>query len=148
MAVYQTVTNSFKQQCLQAVHNFGPTDPDVFKLALYTAAASIGPDTTVYTDSNEVTGTGYDPGGVELQISNYPTVANNSYNIPTAFVSFDNAQWLNASFTARGGLIYNSSKGNKSVAVLDFGADKTVVDGTFTVTMPVASANSAIIRIS
>ena len=148
MSISQTTTSSFKQQCLQAVHNFGPTGADTFKLALYTASASIGPDTTVYTDTGEVSGTGYDPGGVELQIAVSPTVANNTYFVPTAYIGFANAEWLNASFTARGGLIYNSTKGNKSVAVLDFGADKTVVDSTFTVVMPVATANSAIIRIS
>ena len=143
MAIYQTLTDSFKQQCLQAVQNFGPTSPDTFKIALYTAVANLGADTTAYSTTGEVVGTGYAAGGIALTISQSPTVASN-----TAYVSFDNAQWLNASFTARGALIYNSSKGNKSVAVLDFGADKTVSNKTFTVEMPGNTATEAIIRIA
>ena len=143
MAIYQTLTDSFKQQCLQAVQNFGPTSPDTFKIALYTAAASLGADTTVYSTAGEVVGTGYTAGGIALTISQSPTVASN-----VAYVNFANAQWLNASFTARGALIYNSSKGNKSVAVLDFGADKTVSNKTFTVEMPGNTATEAIIRIA
>lgn len=148
MSLYQTATTSFKVELLQGVHNFGPTSPDTFKLALYTASASLGPNTTVYSTENEVSGTGYSPGGVELLITTQPTYGTLNNGVTVAYVSFANAQWTSASFTARGGLIYNSTEGNKSVAVLDFGADKTVTDGTFTVTMPTASATNAIIRIS
>ena len=147
MSLYQTVTTSFKVELLQAQHNFGPISADTFKLALYTAAASLSDATTAYTTSGEVSGTGYDPGGVELDITVSPTYGTVS-GIAVAYIGFSNAVWSGASFTACGVLIYNSSNGNKSVAVLDFGADKTVTDGTFTVTMPVATANSAIIRIS
>jgi hypothetical protein len=148
MTIAQTSTTSFKVQLLQAVHSFGPTSPDTFKIALYTAASDIGPATTIYTTSNEVVGTGYVAGGNTLVISTSPTSGNNSLNIPTAFTSFVNSTWTNATFTARGALIYNSTEGNKSVAVLDFGADKTVTNDTFQVIFPTADATSAIVRIS
>jgi hypothetical protein len=148
MTIAQTATTSFKVELLQAVHNFGPTSPNTFKVALYTAAANIGTTTTIYTTSNEVTGTGYTAGGNTLVISVSPTSGNNTGGIPTAFVSFNNSSWTNATFTARGALIYNSTQGNKSVAVLDFGADKTVTNDTFQIIFPTATANSAIVRIS
>jgi hypothetical protein len=148
MTIAQTATTSFKVELLQAVHNFGPTTPNTFKVALYTAAANIGPTTTIYTTSNEVTGTGYTAGGNTLVISTSPTSGNNTSGIPTAFVSFNNSSWTNATFTARGALVYNSTQGNKSVAVLDFGADKTVTNDTFQIIFPTATANSAIVRIS
>ena len=148
MTIQQTTTTSFKVELLQAVHNFGPTSPNTFKIALYTAAANIGPTTTVYTTSNEIVGTGYTAGGNTLVISISPTSGNNSGNIPTAFISFSNTSWTSASFTCRGALIYNSTQGNKSVAVLDFGSDKTVSNDTFQIIFPTADANSAIVRIS
>lgn len=148
MAVQQTATTSFKVELLQAVHNFGPTSPNTFKVALYTAAANIGPTTTAYTTSNEVTGTGYTAGGNTLTINVSPTSGNNTAGITTAYVSFSNTSWANATFTARGALVYNSTQGNKSVAVLDFGADKTVTNDTFQIIFPTPDANSAIVRIS
>ena len=148
MTIAQTATTSFKDELLQAVHNFGPTTPNTFKVALYTAAANIGASTTVYTTSNEVTGTGYTAGGNTLVISVSPTSGNNTSGIPTAFTSFNNSTWTNATFTCRGALIYNSTQGNKSVAVLDFGSDKTVTSDTFQIIFPTPDANSAIVRIS
>lgn len=148
MAIYQTDTTSFKVEILQAVHNFGPVAPDTFKIALYTGNASLGPSTTAYTTDNEVTGTGYVAGGLVLTISQSPVAANNIQQVPTAYVSFAPAVWAGATFIARGALIYNASKANRSVAVLDFGSDKVVTNQTFTVTFPVATANDAIIRIS
>ena len=148
MSIAQTATTSFKVELLQAVHNFGPTSPNTFKLALYTAAASLDATTTVYTTSNEVTGTGYTAGGNTLVISTSPTSANNTANIPTAYISFNNSSWTNATFTARAALVYNSTQGNKAVAVLDFGSDKTVNNDTFQVIFPTPDANSAIVRIS
>jgi hypothetical protein len=150
MAIAQTATTSFKVELLQAVHNFGPTSPNTFKVALYTAASNIGPTTTVYTTSNEVSssGTGYTAGGNTLVISISPTSSNNSSGIATAYISFNNTTWTNATFTCRGALIYNSTQGNKSVAVLDFGADKTVSNDTFQIIFPTPDANSAIVRIS
>jgi hypothetical protein len=148
MTIAQTSTTSFKVELLQAVHNFGPTSPNTFKIALYTAASNIGPDTTVYTTTDEVVGTGYTAGGNTLVISTSPTSGNSTASIPTAFVSFSNTSWATASFTARGALIYNSTQGNKSVAVLDFGADKTAAGTTFEIVFPTANATSAIVRIS
>lgn len=149
MTIAQTATTSFKVELLQAVHNFGPTSPNTFKVALYTAAANIGPTTTVYTTSNEVpNGNGYTTGGNTLTISVSPTSGNNTSGIPTAYVSFNNSTWTNATFTCRGALIYNSTQGNKSVAVLDFGSDKTVSNDTFQIIFPTPDANSAIVRIS
>ena len=87
-------------------------------------------------------------GGNTLVITTTPVAANNSANVPTAYFSFANSSWTSATFTARGALIYNSTEGNKSVAVLDFGADKTVSNDTFQIIFPTADANSAIVRIS
>jgi hypothetical protein len=148
MAIQQTATTSFKVELLQAVHNFGPTSPNTFKVALYTGSSSIGPSTTVYSTTNEVVGTGYTAGGNTLTINVSPTSGNNSSSVPTAYISFANSTWTNASFTCRGALIYNSSQGNKSVAVLDFGSDKVVSNDTFQIAFPPPDANNAIVRIS
>ena len=148
MSILQTVTTSCKIQLLQAVHNFGPTSPDTFKIALYNGNADINAATTVYTTSNEITGTGYTAGGNTLVISVSPTSGPNQNAVPTAYISFSNTSWTNASFTARAALIYNSTQGNKSIAVLDFGSDKTVTNDTFQIIFPTADANSAIVRIS
>ena len=148
MAILQTATTSFKVELPQGIHNFGPTSPDTFKIALYTAAADLGYATAVYTTSGEVVGAGYTAGGNTLVINVTPVAANNSANVPTAYFSFSNTSWTSASFTARAALIYNSTEGNKSVAVLDFGADKTVSNDTFQIIFPTPDANSAIVRIS
>ena len=148
MTIAQTATTSFKVELPQGVHNFGPTSPDTFKVALYTAAASLDATTTVYTTSGEVVGSGYTAGGNTLTISVTPVAANNSSGTPTSYWSFANTSWAGASFTARGALIYNSTEGNKSVAVLDFGSDKTVSNDTFQIIFPTPDANSAIVRIS
>ena len=135
--IAQTLTTSFKQQLLQAVHDFST---DTFKIALYTANADLGASTTVYTSSGEISGTGYTAGGQVM------TGISVSVTDTTAFVNFTNVVWTTGAFTARGALIYNSSKGNKSVAVLDFGADKTTTT-SFTVVMPTNSATTALIRL-
>jgi len=148
MAIQQTTTTSFKVELLQAVHNFGPTGADTFKIALYTGNSSIGPSTTAYTTDNEVVGAGYTAGGLELVISQTPTYGINNQQVPTAYISFAPAIWASATFIARGALIYNSTQANKSVAVLDFGSDKSVLNQTFTITFPVANANDAIVRVA
>ena len=149
MSIVQTATASFKVQLFQAVHNFGPTTPNTFKVALYTAAANLNSATTAYTTSDEITGTGYTAGGNTLVISLSPTSGNNSSGISTAYISFNNTSWTNATFTCRGALIYNSTvSGNPSIAVLDFGSDKTVNNDTFQIIFPTPDANSAIVRIS
>ena len=150
MSILQTVTTSCKIQLLQAVHNFGPTSPNTFKVALYTGNADLNADTTIYSTSNEVSssGTGDTAGGNTLVINQYPTSGANQNAVPTAYISFQNTSWTNATFTARCALIYNVTQGNKSIAVLDFGSDKTVNNDTFQIIFPTADANSAIVRIS
>lgn len=148
MTIAQTATTSFKVELPQGIHNFGPTSPDTFKLALYTAAANLDATTAVYTTSGEVVGAGYTAGGNTLVISVTPVAANNLAGMPTSYWSFANTTWSGATFTARGALIYNSTEGNKSVAVLDFGSDKTVSNNTFQIVFPTPDANSAIVRIS
>lgn len=137
MAIQQTLTTSFKQQILLAQQDIST---DTLKLALFTGLASLGPNTTVYDTSYEVVGTGYTAGGVILT-----GVTINASADGIVYVNFNNAVWNPAAFTARGGLIYNFSEGNKSVAVLDFGADKTC-QSTFTVQMPANSSTSALLR--
>jgi len=138
MAIVQTQTTSFKAQLYQGIHDL---TTDVIKIALYTANANLNEDTTVYSSTNEVPNTGtYSAGGAQLTPI---TVSSSGY---TAFVGFPNISW-NGAITARCALIYNSTQGNKSVAVLDFGSDKTSV-GTFTITMPANTATAALIRSS
>lgn len=150
MAIFQTATTSFKLELLQQIHNFGPTSPDTFKIALYTSASTLGEATTVYSATNEVSssGTGYTAGGNTLTINPSPTTGTNSSAVSTAFISFSPTSWTNATFTTAGALIYNSTEGNKSVAVLLFNTSKTVTDDTFQIIFPPADANNAIVRIS
>jgi hypothetical protein len=136
MSIVQTQTTSFKKELYQGVHNL---TTDILKISLYTASADLNQTTTVYSSTNEVTGTGYVAGGVTLTGT---TVQSDGF---TAFVNFSNVIF-NASVTARCALIYNSSQGNKSIAVLDFGSDKT--SSNFTITMPANTASAALIRSS
>jgi Flp pilus assembly secretin CpaC len=138
MAIVQTQTTSFKAQLYQGIHDL---TTDVIKIALYTANADLNADTTVYSTTNEVAATGtYSLGGSQLT----PITVNTSGY--TAYVSFPNVAWT-AAITARCALIYNASKGNKSVAVLDFGSDKTSTT-TFTITMPTNGPTTSLIRSS
>lgn len=139
MPITQAMCSSFKQQILLGEHDM---DTDVFKIALYTASANLDASTTVYSTSNEVVGAGYTAGGNTL------SGATVSLTGTTAFVDFSDTSWTTATITARGALIYNSSKSNKAVAVLDFGSDKTSTSGTFTVQFPTNDASSAIVRIA
>jgi hypothetical protein len=140
MAITQTLTTSFKLELLEAVHDF---TSDVFKLAVYTSAADLGADTLVYTSSNEVTSAGYTAGG-QVLTGVIVTAASG-----VAYVTFNNLTWSNVTFTARGALIYNSTKGNKSVAVYNFGTDQTAgALNVFNITMPNDTADEALIRIS
>ena len=138
MAIIQTQTTSFKAQLYQGIHDL---TTDVIKIALYTASANLNEDTTVYSATNEVANTGtYSAGGAQLTPI---TIGTSGY---TAFVGFPNISWTGA-ITARCALIYNSTQGNKSIAVLDFGSDKTSTV-TFTITMPANTATAALIRSS
>ena len=138
MSIVQTQTTSFKAQLYQGIHDL---TTDVIKIALYTANANLNEDTTVYDSTNEVAATGtYVAGGATMTGI---TVSTSGY---TAYVGFDNVSWT-AALTARCALIYNSTQGNKSVAVLDFGSDKTSVT-TFLITMPANTSTTALIRSS
>jgi hypothetical protein len=140
MAITQTLPTSFKVQLLSAQQNF---NSDTFKMALYTSSATLGAGTTVYTTSNEVSGIGYTAGGNTLTVTVTPTSSGT-----VAYISFADTSWYTATFTARGALIYNTSQSNAAVAIFDFGSDKSVVGGTFTVTFPAANSTSAVIRIA
>lgn len=136
MAILQGMCSSFKQESWLGIHDL---DTDVLKMALYTAAADLSQATTAYTPTGEISGTGYTAGGVTL--ANVQVLLSGT----TAYVTFDNPVWPNASFVCRGALIYNTSKANRAIAVLDFGADKTA-SGTFTVQLPAATAAAALLR--
>jgi len=135
-SIVQTQTTSFKKELYTGVHNLST---NTLKIALYTANADLNQDTTVYSATNEVTGTGYTAGGVTLT---GVTINSSGY---TAYVDFSDVVF-NASVTARCALIYNVTQGNKSIAVLDFGSDKTSTN--FTITMPANTATAALIRSS
>lgn len=136
----QTQTTSFKLECWQGVHDL---ENDTLRIALYTGSASLDYATTAYSTTNEVVGTGYSAGGQTLT---GVTLDSSGY---TVYCSFDSPiVWTSSSFTARYALIYNSSKANRSIAVLDFGADKTVTNSSFTITLPANDANSALLRSS
>jgi len=143
MAITQTLTDTFLQDCLDGGHNLG-NGGDTLKIALYTSSASLGATTSAYTTSNEVSGTGYTAGGATLSSQ---AVAFDSSNNVAYFDAADPA-FTTATITARGALIYNNTKSNASIAVLDFGSDFTSTAGTFTVQLPSAAHNTAIIRIS
>jgi hypothetical protein len=137
MSLTQTMTTSFKAELPQAVHNLLV---DTIKMALYASGATLNADTTVYSATDEVVASGYTAGGNVLT----GVTINTADNI--AFISFNNPVWT-AALTARGALIYNASKGDASVAVLDFGADKTSAV-TFIVQMPANTASTAVLRIA
>ena len=134
--IYQTLTLSFKDQILKGEHDLLT---DTIKLALYTSGAALDENTTVYSTTNETSGTGYSAGGIVL------TGVTITKGDSVVYVNFNNAVWTPAGFTAAGGLIYNASKSNKSIAVLSFGADKTATN-TFTVQMPANTSTSALLR--
>ncbi len=136
--IVQTQTTSFKAELYQAIHDLVT---DTIKVALYSANANLDETTTVYTTDNEITGTGYSAGGEVV------TGAAISSSGSVAWVTFNDVLWSPASFTARCALIYNSSKANRSIAVLDFGSDKTCTN-TFKITMPGNTATTALIRSS
>ena len=138
MALTQSMVTSFKVELFGGIQDL---DTDTIKIALFTSAATLNAATTAYSTTNEVVGTGYVAGGNTL------AGATISSSGTTAFVDFSDTTWTSATITARGALIYNSSKANRAIAVLDFGSDKTSTAGDFTVQMPVADPSNALIRI-
>ena len=157
MPITQAMCTSFKAEILLCVHDFRSTGGDVFKMALYTSAANIDANTTSYTSTSEVTGTNYTAGGNTLTNGGV-TASNTSASAGTGFATFSNTTWSNATITARGALIYNTTPSangtanttltNAAVCALDFGSDKTATAGDFTVIFPAATNTTAIIRIA
>lgn len=141
MTIAQGATNTFKVGMMDGNYDLATGS---FKIALYTGAASIGPDTAAYTTSGEVVATGYTAGGEALTITQAPTIGTQT-GVATVYMSFDNVTWTSA-LTARGALIYDANT-LASVCVLDFGADKTSTT-TFTVQFPAVTSTSAIIRMT
>jgi len=142
MAITQAVANSFKGELLQGTHNFTAATGNVFKLALYTSAATLSSATTVYTSTNEVANTGqYSTGGGVL--TNVSPVVSSG----VAFIDFADISFTGVTLTAAGALIYNTSSSNKAVCVLSFGGDKTATSGTFTIQFPADTSAAAILRI-
>lgn len=136
MAIAQGLCSSFKLESWQAIHDLST---DVLKLALYKSTADINASTTVYATTNEVTGAGYTAGGVVLTGQSLVLASG------VAYLTFNNPTWTGASFVTRAALIYNSTKANRAIAVLDFGADKTA-SGNFTIQLPPAGSTTAVIR--
>ncbi len=146
MAITSAICNSFKQEILEAEHNFTASTGNTFNLALYTSSASLGASTTAYSSSNEITntsGTAYSAKGKALT-SVTPTLDSS-----TAVCDFADVSWTSASFTANGCLIYNdTATGDPAVCAVAFGGDKTVSSGTFTIQFPAKAATTAIVRIA
>lgn len=138
MSIVQTQTTSFKAELYEGIHDLLT---DEIRIALYTGFADLNAATTAYSATNEITGAGYTAGG---EVMTGVTVQSSG---TTAYVSFANVTWNPASFTTRCALIYNATKANRSVAVLDFGSDKTATN-TFTITMPANTPTAALIRSS
>ena len=142
MASSTAMCTSFKRELMEALHNFLLSGGNTFKIALYTSSATNGASTTVYSATNEISGTGYTAGGENL------TRVDPATSGTTAFTDFADKSWSSASFTAASSLVYNSTNGNRAVIVNDFGGDKTVSSDTFTIQFPVADSSNAIIRIA
>lgn len=143
MPISQAMCTSFKVELLRGIHDFTASTGDVFKLALYTSSANLDASTTAYSATNEVASSGsYSAGGGTL--TNITPTSSST----TALTDFDDLSFTTTTLTSRGALIYNSTDSNRAVAVLDFGSDKTVTAGTFTVQFPAATSADAIIRIS
>jgi len=143
MAITQAMCTSFKSELLTGEHNFTNSTGDTFKIALYTSSATLDATTTAYSDTNEVSGTGYTAKGNTLT-NVTPTTSGT-----TAYTDFADTTWSSATITANGALIYNEdAAGDPAVCVLAFGGDKTSTNGDFTIQFPTADASSAIIRIA
>ena len=142
MAITQAMCTSFKQELLEAGHNFKNSGGHTFKIALFTSSASLDASTTAYSTSNEVTGTGYSAGGNTLTRVD-PTTSGT-----TAFTDFADSTFSTATITANGAVIYNDGASDAAVIVLAFGGDKTSTAGDFTIQFTTADASNAIIRIA
>lgn len=139
MAITQALCTSYKAEILSGIH----LAADVYKIALFTSLATLDATTTTYSVTNEVVGAGYTAGGTTL--SGFTATTSGT----TAILDWTtDPSWATATITARGAIIYNSSKSNKAVAILDFTTDKTSTAGTFTVQLPVPDAANGLIRLA
>jgi len=146
MGITSAICNSFKQEILEAEHNFTASTGNTFNLALYDSGADLSKTTTAYTSSEEITNTS---GSAYSAKGNALTSVTPVLDSDTAICDFADTSWTSASFTARGCLIFNDShSSDASVCAIDFGGDKTVTSGTFTVEFPAAAAATAIIQIA
>lgn len=135
MAISSVIPTSFKQAILDGVH----APDDTYKIALFTSSAVLGASCTHYSEQpGEVSGHGYTKGGIELKGHSTGTKGT------TAYLTFDNPQWVSGTFTAHGALIYNASKGNRAVAVINFGEDFTCKNGTFAISLPEAGTSAIV----
>lgn len=142
MAITRAVCTAFKQALMDGEMDFSSDTADVFKIALYTEDAVLSADTSAYTDTEEITGTGYTAGGATL--SPVAPVSSGA----TVVLDFADVTWSTATFSARGALIYKSGGANTAIAVLDFGSNVSVSSGNFTVNFPTADASRAILRVT
>jgi hypothetical protein len=143
MAITQAMCTSFKQELMEAKHNFLNSGGDTFKIALYTSSATLSAATTAYSATNEVSGTNYIAAGNTL------TGVDPASSGTTAYTDFADTTWSSSTITARGAVVYNdTAAGDPSVIVLDFGTDKTSTAGDFTIAFPTADASNAVIRIA
>ena len=142
MAITSTLTTSFKKELMTGTHNFTNSSGNSFKLALYTSSATLGATTTAFTTTGQASGTNYTSGGAAL--TNVTPTSSGT----TAFTDFSDLTFGTATITARGCMIYNDTNGDKSVATIDFGGDKTSTSGDFTIVFPAAASGTAIIRIA
>jgi len=152
----QSMCTSFMGELMTATHNFGtaPTRgtsaADTFKGALYLTTATVDASTTAYSSTNEVSGTGYSPGGVTVTNANPPTATNATatagvaYWTPSASLTYTSVT-LTTAFDAV--LIYNSTQSDKAVSVHTFGS-QTITAGTFTLTMPANTTSTALLRLA
>ncbi len=139
MAITTVAPNSAKLDFAKGIHDAG----DVYKIALYTESATLGKATRVYSAVNEVPDSGtYVAGGQIL------TGYSAGLDGDAAIIDWNDPVWLSATIAAAGALIYNSSKSNKAVAILDFGGVIASTNGTFLVTLPPATAKEATVRFS
>ena len=146
MAITSAICNSFKQEVLQAIHNFTASSGNTFNIALYTSSATLNKSTTAYSTSNEISNTS---GSAYSAKGKAHTSVTPALSTDTACCDFADISWTSASFTANGCLIFNdSATGDPAVCAIAFGSDKTVTSGTFTVQFPTADADNAIIRIA
>jgi len=146
MAITSAVCNSFKQEILEAEHNFTASSGNTFNLALYTSSATINKSTTAYSSTNEISNTS---GSAYSAKGNALTSVTPVLDSDTAVCDFANSSWTSASFTANGCLIFNDShSSDAAVCAIAFGGDKTVTSGTFTIEFPAAAASTAIIQIA